>query len=103
MDASENTAAEPQYVTPAETAQPETVQASWKPVTLTGPEEGGVQNWRKDEMSETATALPNIEPDGSALWTLGISAGCLFLISGVVYAATFYQNIGRKRNEDKSQ
>lgn len=89
--------AQPQTVTPSETEQTEADPQLLTPVTIAESEAGGVQNWRKDEMSETATALPNIEPDGSALRTLGISAGCLFAVSGVVYAAAFYQNIGRKR------
>ena len=75
------------------------------PVTVTENKNGGVQNWRKDEMSETATALPNIEPEGSALRTLGIFAGVLFLGSAIVYVLIFEQNIktGRKQNEHKSQ
>lgn len=91
---------QPQAVTPAE---PETVRPNLRPVTVAQSEEGGVQNWRKEEMSETATALPNIEPDGSALRTLGVSAGVLFAVSGVIYAALFYQNIRRKDHEHKPE
>lgn len=97
-DTGENT----QTVTASDTTQTEAALQLLTPVTIANSDVGGVQNWRKDEMSETATALPNIEPDGSVLWSCGIAAGALFLVSGAAYAVIFYQNIGRKKNENKS-
>lgn len=91
--------ARPNAVMPSETEETETARQLLTPVTVALSDVGGVQNWREEEMSETATALPNIEPDGSAAQALGVAAAALFLISGGVYAAVFYQNIGRRQNE----
>lgn len=70
-----------------------------QPVTVTGNTAGGVQNWRREEMSETATALPDIQADTPLLRAIGIIAAALFLGSIAAYAAIFYINIGRKKNE----
>lgn len=98
-DTGENTQTE----TPSDTVQTGVAPQLLTPVTIASSDVGGVQNWRESEMSETATALPNIEPDSSVLWAFGTAAGALFLVSGALYAAIFYQSIGREKNEDKSQ
>jgi hypothetical protein len=67
------------------------------PVTLAQSDVGGVQNWRQEEMSDTATALPDIQADSSALALLGAAAGGLFLASAAVYVLLFYRSVGRKR------
>lgn len=72
-----------------------------KPVVITGDTVGGVQNWRKDEMSETAQELPDIKVDAPLLGVIGIIAAALFLGSIAVYTAVFYTNVGREKHERK--
>lgn len=81
-----------------ETVEPGEVSQLLKPVVVTGNTDGGVQNWREQEMSKTATALPEIETGHSLLGAVGVTAGVLLAASGAVYAIGFYREIGgRKR------
>ena len=60
--------------------------------------EGGVQNWRAYEMSETAAALPEIQLDNPLLGITGLLSAALFAGGGILFAAKFYHDIGRKRH-----
>ena len=86
---------EPPEVTEAET--PGNIQLM-KPVTILQRDTGGIQNWREEDMSETAQELPNIEVKPELLGLMGKASGALFLGSIAVYTALFYKNVGgRKR------
>jgi hypothetical protein len=67
------------------------------PVTIAQDQVGGVQNWRQEEMSDTATALSDIPADRSALTWFGAAVGGLFLVSAAAYVLLFYRSVGRKR------
>ena len=66
-----------------------------KPVVLAQRDDGGVQNWRREEMSETAEELPEIRVESSALAYLGAVSAGLLTGSGGLYAGLFYRNIGK--------
>jgi hypothetical protein len=82
---------------PADVVQADATRQLLTPVTLAQSDVGGVQNWRQEEMSDTATALPDIQADSSSLALLGAAAGGLFLASAAVYVLLFYRSVGRKR------
>jgi hypothetical protein len=82
---------------PADVVPTDATRQLLTPVTLAQSDVGGVQNWRQEEMSDTATALPDIQADSSALALLGAAAGGLFLVSAAVYVLLFYRSVGRKR------
>lgn len=79
----------------AETAGAHEIQPAQ---TETAAQDGGVQNWRVFEMSETATALPVIEEDNPLLGFTGVSAACLFVGGGAGYVILFYTDIRRKKD-----
>lgn len=81
-----------------EPVEPTTEVKIFQPEVVTNKDKGGVQNWRVYEMSETAAALPNIEVDNPLLGFTGSAVGAMFILSGAVYAAIFYQDIGRKKH-----
>jgi hypothetical protein len=82
-------------VSKATEIQPAQVQTAQ---TASGPNQGGVQNWRVYEMSDTATALPIVEEKNPLLGFTGIAAICFFLAGVLVYTALFYRNIRGKRH-----
>ncbi len=99
--AEERNAADQAETTPSETEEPGGYQLI-EPRVETDTQEGGVQNWRVYEMSETAAALPNLETDNPLLAATGICAVVLFLLAGGIYAAVFYWNVkGTKTDADK--
>ena len=87
---------EPPEVTEAET--PGNVQLM-KPVTILQRDTGGIQNWREEDMSETAQELPNIEVKPELLGLMGKASGALFLGSIAVYTALFYKDVGRRKRK----
>jgi hypothetical protein len=68
------------------------------PVTVSSATaEGGVQNWREDEMADTAEELGNVETDASAAHKMGVGLALLFIAAGCAYAVTFYASIGGRK------
>lgn len=55
--------------------------------------EGGVQNWRVYEMSETAQALADVDEDSPLTGVMGAGAGVLFLAAFTAEAVRFRKNI----------
>jgi hypothetical protein len=73
------------------------VQALIPVTTASATNQGGVQNWREDEMADTAEELGNVETDVSAARRLGIGLALLFIAAGCAYAVTFYASIGGRK------
>lgn len=69
-----------------------------QPEVVTDADQGGVQNWRIYEMSESASELGTLETDNPLLIFSGIAAGALLMGSGSGYAILFYKNVGRKHD-----
>ena len=61
-------------------------------------DEGGVQNWRTHEMSETAAALPEIEEDNPLAPAACGGAFGLLIASAVFRTYLFFKDIGGKSN-----
>jgi hypothetical protein len=59
------------------------------PVTQSENDEGGVQNWRADEMADTAVELPIIDEDNPMLVVAAVAFAVLFVCGGVFKLVQF--------------